>query len=193
MRFRFLSLTIALFGCSPSTQPDYYPLHIGDEWSWLVKVVMSDGKVMEGSLYDKTEATVEKNGKTYFRMRFWSEGPPKNIEKTNLKRKGEKGVYAINGRDENASEEFEFGLPLYTGATWQHGKGENTATVLGLERVEIDGKTYENCYHVREVNADGSFSEDTWQTPKVGEIKSYSVFPTGITVSATLKEFKPGK
>ena len=56
----------------------------------------------------------------------------------------------------------------------------------------IGDQKYENCVHLRIVTAAGK-TEDTWDAPKMGTVKSESVMPNGVRIVLTLKEYQPGK
>ena len=66
--------------------------------------VSATGKVSEGVMHRKLEETVEKNEKTYFRFRTWTEGLPHQNDYSELIRKDDKGYYSIDGRDAGAVE-----------------------------------------------------------------------------------------
>lgn len=134
-------------------------------------------------------------GMTYLRLHIWTEGLPNNWNFTELTRKDAKAVYSIDERDPDAIERIEYVLPLKIGTSWNWKDGSRTMndTVLGLENVDISGKVYRNCFHIRRISLDSSITEDYWQAPDVGDLKSINVLGDGRKVTVTLNEFKPGK
>jgi hypothetical protein len=194
MRILLLALMMALCGCSALADDDYYPLHVGDEWTMTITIVTPAGKTTEGIVHRKTESTIERDEKTYYRSRFWSEGLPTKIEVFTLFRKDEKRAYSMDEKNLDAIEQVEALLPLKVGATWHHTfkSDARTDTVIGMETLEIAGKTYENCWHIRSVNSNESHIENYWQAPIEGIIKS-EVVSNGIKISIVIKDFKPAK
>jgi hypothetical protein len=158
-------------------------------------LVAAGGVVTDGVFHRKIEGLVEKDGKNYFRLRTWSEGLPRNWDYAKLVRKDEKAVYSLDEGVVGAAEQIEFALPLKIGSSWQWTVGSTVMTdiVEGLETVEISGKIYKNCFHIKRTSADDSIVEDYWQAPGVGDLKSMNVFGDGGKITLTLKEFKPGK
>ena len=195
MRFVLCILIMALYGLSALAESDYFPLHVGDEWTSSTTFVASDGTIVEGIFHRKVEDSIDRQGSRYFRLRSWSEGMPKNWDYTKLMRKNEKAVYSIDERIPDAVEQVEFALPLKVGSSWQWSEGSKTMTdtVKGLEAVEISGRIYKDCFHIQRLSEDGSITEDYWQAPNVGDLRSINVFADGSKITLTLKEFKSGK
>ena len=157
--------------------------------------VSTAGQVSEGVLHRILENTVEKNGKTYFRFRTWTDGLPHQIDYLECVRKDEKGYYSIDEKEEDAVEQADYVLPLKVGATWKRvtKSRTTTVTVVALESVEIEGETYKNCYHLRTTNTATQFTEELWLAPNLGTIKSLMAFGGASRLSLTLKDFKTGK
>ena len=158
-------------------------------------VTTPDGKLSEGIARRKIEGTVEKDGKTYFRTRTSMDASPIKGESTMLVRKDEKAFYSIDESVPGSVEQVEIPLPLKVGATWTRKRGPLTITdtVMGLETVSISGRKFENCYHIRSIASDGSSSEDFWEAPNVGSIKSKIVYRNGMKITLAVKDFKIAK
>jgi hypothetical protein len=195
MRYVLWCLIAAVYGSSAMAGDEYIPLTVGDEWTMASTSVSPTGQVSEGVARRKIEGSVEKGGKTYFRSRTWTESEPAGMEHTELVRMDAKAYYSIDEKKPDAVEQIIMVLPLKIGATWQRTLGSMTATetVIGLETVEISGKVYENCYHIRLSTANGHYTENFWQAPNVGNVKDDVVYGNGLKMSCTLNEFKPGK
>jgi len=114
----------------------------------------------------------------------------KNYDDTTLMRKDNKAIYSI--ASDGSLEHLEGVLPLKTGLTWQVIEGSNTInhTVTGLEDIEISGKIYENCFHIRITRTDGKLVVDEWEAPNVGAVKMEVLSDEGVKMVFTLKEFK---
>ena len=192
MRFLLLALMVAVCAFSALAEDDYFPMNVGDEWTLAVTYVSATGEVSEGLIHRKMNSAINRDGKTYYQLRTWTEGLPQKIDTLKLVRHDEKAVYSIDARKDGAIEQVDFLLPLKVGTTWN--RTTNTAVaVIGLDPVEIGGKHYENCFHVRSTNAGTQMTEDFWLAPNIGNFKSLLAFGSGVKVTTTLKEFKPGK
>jgi len=199
MRFLLLALMIALCGCSPSPSPspddDYCPLALGQEAISTMTIIYPDGKMIEGILRDTIESEVVRDGKTYFRNRELTEGVPNGLNYTELLRKDEKAKYSIDERTRNAVEQIDDLLPFKVGSTWQHTVNGNrlTLSVIEQSKVEVSGKTYDNCFRIHVVSADDRTVEDVWRAPHFGVVKVEVAYGNGVQMTVALKEFKPGK
>jgi hypothetical protein len=195
MRYLLWCLIVALLGFPALAENEYLPIAVGNEWKMKATLVSPTGELSEGTAHRKVEGTVEKDGKTYFRSRTSIDAGPMKHEYTKLHRKDEKAFYFLDESKEGAAEQVEIVLPLKVGTTWQRtwGSMSLTETVVGIETVTISGKAYENCYHIRVTSPDGSYTEDYWEAPNVGSVKSKAVYGNGGKVTLTLKEFKSGK
>ena len=94
-----------------------------------------------------------------------------------------------------AREQMESPRPLKVGQRWNLMMGESTVinTVIGFENLTVGGKVYENCCHIQAQWFNGRFTADYWKAPNVGSVKYEMVRSDGARMTATLKEFKPGK
>jgi hypothetical protein len=195
MRYLLWSVIALAMGASALAEDEYVPLVLGTEWVMAGKVEAPTGRVSETVFHRRLEGTVDRGGVSYFRLRTWTEGLPKNYDSTKLVRKDDKAFYSIEDMEKDIPEQMELTLPLKIGATWQRKAtaGMMTVTVVGLESISVSGKTYENCFHLRSVMADAKFTEDFWEAPGVGRVKSETVVADGAKVSMTLTEFKPAK
>jgi hypothetical protein len=193
------ALTTAFSAYSALAGSEYYPLKVGNDVTWAVTFYSVAGTRFEGAAHRRIESTVEKDGKTYFRSRVWFEGLPGGImalaQYTRLDRKDDKAEYSIYETIEGLAEQIEVVFPLKAGAKTYKVQNDMffTNTVIGLERVEVSGKTYENCFHMRSSSSDGSYVEDYWEAPVVGNVKSEIVYGSGFSMTLTIKEFKPRK
>jgi hypothetical protein len=194
MRCAFLILMLATGAFSASAEGEYIPIAIGDEWTMAAAMVSPTGLITKGLVRRRIESAAEKNGKAYVRSRTWTVGMQKMTESTKLLRKDEKAVYSIDESNGDSTEQIEVVLPLKAGVTWQQTVGSKTMTntVVGLESIEVSGKTYENCYHIRISSADGSYTEDFWEAPRVGDVKSIIAYGNGAKLTLTIEEFKSG-
>lgn len=159
-------------------------------------ISLPNGKELKGAAFRKTEGVVEKDGKSYLRTRIWMEGLGDDRgESTRLFRREDSGLYSLSEKGGQTKEQTEMLFPIKVGNSWKttDREGEElTVKVVGIEKVTIGDKVYENCYHIRSDSADGG-SEDYWEAPKVGTVRSELVSPNGVKVVVTLKEFKAGK
>ena len=192
MRFLLWRSQMALCGFSAFADDDYFPLLAGQERDHRGEDRQPGwGSHVQRRFPQKNEGPVEKDGKTYFRIRAHWENLPNNPDLTTFARKDEKGVYSING----TVEKTELVLPLKIGAKWEQPSpdGTMTVTVLGIETIEVEGKSYKNCFHLRGNFFGTIYTDDFWQAPNVGLVKSENVNKDGTKLTFTLKEFRPGK
>ena len=187
-----LTLIISLSAFSSSLRGEYIPIAVGDEWTMSALIVSPSGKASEGVVRRRIDSVAEKDGKTYVRARTWTVGRPKSTESTKLLRKDLNAVYSVDEGVAGSPEQIEVVLPLKAGVTWQQTVGPKTLThtVIGLENIDVSGKTYENCFHIRTTSTDGSYTEDFWEAPRVGNVKSIIAYGNGARFTLTLEEFK---
>jgi len=194
MRRALLILVVALGALPTFVEAEYIPIAVGDEWTMAMTVISPNGQVTEGVFRRRIESADAKDGKAYVRERTWTVGLAKRTELTKLLRKDVNGVYSIDESVVGSAEQVEVVLPLKPGAMWRQTVGAKTMTntVIGLESVAVPGKTYENCFHIRISSADGSYTEDFWEAPRVGIVKSTVVYGSGLKITLTIQEFKSG-
>ena len=188
--------SLALTTVSRAADADEYaPHHDGDEWIMDAVIVSPQGAITNATIHRKRSGTEERNGKTYARTRTWLEGGPFAFDETKLTRKDATGFYSLDPKDPNAAEKVELLLPLKVGQTWPKRIGQLNATdtVIGRETVTLNGETYQNCFHIRTASPDGKYTEDYWEAPKVGGIKSVIDYGNGASITLAVREFKPGK
>jgi hypothetical protein len=189
-------LLLAFAVLSPAAEEaEYLPLASGHEWIMDVTVTGPDGAVSKGAARRKIGSSEKRGGKEYLRITTIIEKPLKPSNTAKLTRKDETGVYIIEASDPESKEQTEIVLPLKVGQTWKKSfeKKIFTDTVIGLESVKVQGKTYANCFHIRTTSSDGSFTEDYWEAPGIGSVKSEMVYGNGGRIVLTLREFKPGE
>ena len=188
-----LALFLGLGALAARARAEYIPIAVGDEWTMAMSIETPSGRSSEGVFRRRIESAERKDGKEYVRERTWTMGLAKGKEKTKLLRKDLSGVYSIDESVPGSPEQTEIVLPLKIGGTWQQRSGGKkiTYTVLEMEEVEVSGKTYANCYHIRAASDDGSYTEDFWEAPHVGNVKSIIAYPDGIRVTLTMTAFKP--
>ena len=186
------SLASAVFGLE---QDDYLPLREGCEWTMDAEIILPSGEKSTATAHRTVGAQVEHDGKTYHRTRTWMEDGRTPTVSSKLTRKDATGFYSIVEGNADAKEQLEVMLPFKVGQTWQKTWGSVTVSneVIGVESVTIGGTTYKDCIHIRSTAADGSYTEDYWEAPKVGSVKSEIVYQNGGRITLTVKEFKPGK
>lgn len=188
-----LVIDVPLFAAGD--QNDYFPLGEGCEWTMNARIVSRNGEVKNATAHRKNEGRVERGGKNYFRERTWMDGGESPMEYVQLTRKDDTGVYTLAEGQGDAPEQKDIPLPLKIGASWQRRAYGvlHEARIIAIESVTIDGKVYENCYHFKTVATDGSVTEDYWEAPQVGSVKSEMVYGNGFKITLTLKEFKRPK
>ncbi|HEY2342888.1 MAG TPA: hypothetical protein VGH90_07665 [Chthoniobacteraceae bacterium] len=183
------------FAASPE-QSDYLPVKEGVEWIMDAVVTPSKGEAIQGTGHRKLTETVQRDGKAYLRSHtiFEADGHPSQ-EFSKLVRKDATGFYSIDEKDLNSTEQLEIPLPLVVGNTWEYITNgvKRKGSVIGLETIAIGKNTYKDCYHIRAEALDGSVTEDFWEAPKLGSIKSVAVFSKQGDMVLTLREFKAGK
>ena len=197
MRFLLCILIMAVSGISALADDDYYPLHVGDQWTMTVEHVSRTGKVTHGIARQTIRAAAVRMGKVYFRCRFVDAS--NNQDNIVLVRKTEKGVYTMYEEPPNSEECIELSYPLKPGLTWHRTfhLGAVTITykvvVVGLERVKVPPRIYKGCYHIRSISsATGAKPVDSWFAPGIGFVKSVAFYEDGTKRIVTLKKFKPG-
>jgi len=157
-------------------------------------VVLADpnGRVDKTLLHRKNEAVVEKYGKTYVPVRSWVEEGPVPDPVAKLYRKDAEGLHSIV---EGESEQIEIPLPMKLGNTWkwQAAGIMVTETIIGLETMTVEDRTYTHCFHIRTQSSNGRYRKDFWEAPNAGRVKSETVFNNHVKRTVTLREFKPGK
>lgn len=201
MHFLLPLLAALSFGFVPALQAevdpsDYLPLKSGNDWTMDMTITSPSGEVVKATARRRLEDTVEKDGKSYIRLRTWTENTPAPLEFTRLIRKDGDGVYSImeGGKDDKEqTEQKEIALPLKAASAWQRTlRGMKFFDVIiALESITVGDKTYANCFHIRTESGDGKYREDYWEAPKIGTVKSEAVWGDGTRVTATLREFKP--
>jgi len=197
------SLTIgALLASQPLTRAadpapgdDYEPLALGQDSLMTATQIGPDGAKQVGTAHQRVEEAVMRNGQIYFRFHTWTEGWLENPDFTDLLRKDEKAFYRLLEDQPDAVEEIDLVLPLKVGNSWSHKGliGTLKTTVLEQEDVTVNGKTYSKCFHTRTVAADGSHTEDSWDAPGVGTVRSDTVFKGGARILLEIQNFTPGK
>jgi hypothetical protein len=222
LRMRLLPLFASLLAgpcLSAADHDEYVPMNEGDEWTWEATTSARRGGVSTSiTLHRKVGAKQERYGKMYCRLKWEMTAPTDTVEPfipfshfssasfaggggseishsqfRSLCRKDETGVYSIDFLTPKPVEKPEIPLPFKVGATrtrMMRGK-KMQETVLGVEKVTIKDTVYERCYHLRITGAD--FTEDCWEAPNVGLVKSEVVFSNGRQFSLELREFKPGR
>lgn len=189
MRYLIWCLVAICVRSSVLAESDYIPLAVGNHWQMSAKRESSIGPSTDSLFHRRLEGTVEKEGKTYFRVRMWSDGPTKG-EVTEYVRKDNEGYYTTRDLDKTPPER-ELILPLKVGAASERkvlGR-TMTITVVGLESVTVSGKTYENCFHIREVVPEEKYTKDTWLAPNVGVVTTVSSFPTSTSSHSITRWF----
>jgi len=203
MFHRILAVLFAL--CVPSfaaepDQADYFPMNPGDEHTMTVAMTNAKGQTEKMIAHRKIEAeagkvSVEKNGKTYLRLRTWMDGGPLSVKHTRLIRKDDQGLHSVADERGNAAEQLEVPMPLKPGNSWKYEDNGmiHTASVIAIETVIVGERKFENCFHIRSETVGGTFREDFWEAPKVGTVKSEIAYSNGVRITLTFREFKPGK
>ena len=197
----FLTLTscFALLESALATdaeQKDYVPVREGVEWTMDVVMTPEKGEAIQATGHRKVTGSVQRDGKQYFRSLTSMESPGRPArEASKLVRKDENGFYTIDEQEKDATEQLEIALPLAVGHSWEYVvQGvKRKATVIAREDVVIGEKTYKDCYHVRTEGADGKVTEDFWEAPNIGSVKSIVVYANQGKMVLTLRSFKAGK
>jgi hypothetical protein len=85
-------------------------------------------------------------------------------------------------------------LPLVVGAEWQvESPMRMKYSVVAKESVTVGKRTYEDCLKIRAVAGNGEMTEDFWEAPNVGSVKAVIRYPSGASITLTLREFVSGK
>jgi hypothetical protein len=194
LRVSLLALLLGLGALAPWARAEYIPIAVGDEWTMDMTIFSPAGHSSRAVFRRRIESADPKDGKDYVRERTWTLGLPKSKETTKLLRKDINGVYSIDESAPGGTEQTEIVFPLKPGASWrQTSSGKNiTYTVVDLEEVDVSGKAYTNTYHIRAASDDGSYTEDFWEAPRVGNVKSVIAYPNGIKVTLEITDFKAG-
>ena len=177
-------------------QKDYVPMREGVEWTMDVVITPDKGEAIQATGHRKVTGIVQRDGKQYFRSLTSMESPGRPAqEASKLVRKDESGFYTIDEQEKDATEQLEIALPLAVGHSWECVvKGvKQKATVISREDVAIGEKIYKDCYHIRTEGADGKVTEDFWEAPNTGSVKSIVVYANQGKMVLTLRSFKAGK
>jgi hypothetical protein len=197
MRVFFLTLITVLASGVVALAVDpaeWFPLAEGCTWTMEARLVSPNGNVTPTTAHRVIEGVVERDGHKYNRVRTWMDLAPKN-QVTKLIRLDETGVYTVDENEKGATEQREAVFPLKIGETWKRMSKTSALkdALIGVEPVTVGDSTYDNCLHFRSTSPETKFSEDRWEAPGVGSIKSVMNFPNGAKILLTLREFKPGK
>lgn len=190
--FTLILLFLASLRLLAGTGDEYFPLNVGNEWTMDVKWTAPNGRVAEGLFRRRVERGPERDGRKYIRIRTWTVGMPTRTETTRLLRRDEQTIYFLEEGVKAPAEQIEVRLPLTVGDSWEQvAEGQKfTNTVVAIETVEISGKSYEHCFHLRLSSADGSYTEDFWEAPGIGNVKSEIAYVNGTRIALNLREFK---
>lgn len=171
---------------------DYEPLAEGDVWTFQAEDVSPKGGTQTATLNRTVEGPVTRGDKTYLTVRLAVPGKQGIVQ---LTRKDDSGLYSIDPQDPNAKEQQDVMLPIKDGQSWEDfARGEPIKiSVIGLETVSVNGKTYEKCFHVQTKGLKSGSSEDDWEAPNIGSVKMEMNFPSGAKSTLSLIEFKPAK
>jgi hypothetical protein len=183
-----IAAIVAAFFWQRAKRIDYEPLAEGDVWTMNVQSVSPKGnKTMV--IERKVEEPVTQDGRTYLSVRTAADGKQGSII---LMRKDDTGLYVIDKREADAKEQLSVMLPIKVGQSWERlASGETVQeSVIGTETVTINGKTFENCFHLQSKWPKSGATEDDWEAPNIGTVKSDLKFPNGGTMTFTLTEFK---
>jgi hypothetical protein len=188
-----LAIARAMANDYPGGSPadfDYFPGGDYSEWTMTKVITARDGTTKTTTSHRKNDGHVERNGKMYLRTLDWSDDM--SFLGSILTRIDEAGVHVINERDPSAKEQLCTIFPMQIGLTWRYRIGSETIknTIVGKESVEINGKKYADCFHTHSAAIDGKFTEDEWDAPKIGPVKSLIRIANGTTILLTLLEFK---
>lgn len=176
MILRTLALSALLLISSPSVfaGEDFYPLDVGSRWEYSMEIEDSGAK-MERKMEERCVGIEMINGKRYFKVvKGMVGGPSKQV--TGYIRKGEDGVYAIDGRYPDGPEQTLMKLPLTMGTTWVNmtpsGK-ETTYRVEGRETVYVRGRRYPDTVkiHARQKTRNREYEGYSYYAPNVGQVK----------------------
>lgn len=197
-RSTFRPLITAIVFTKPSNAPEqreYLPLNEDYEWTMNARIVSVTGTTLNAMAHRKVERRVVRDGKSYFQMHTWVENKVLPVDYTLLCRKDRFGFYTITEGETRDEEQLELILPLKVGQSWQRlvGKYPVKDAVISVETVTVEGRRYTDCFHIRSATPDGSFTEDSWEAPDVGCVKSEMAFGNGARITLTLTDFTPGK
>lgn len=173
MAFIFFGVLMFSFS-TPLSADDYFPLIVGARWEYSMEI-KQNGAEMTRVLEERCVGKKMINGKSYFEVVKGVPGVPfKQI--TGYLRKGEDGVYGIDGRYPDSPEQLLLKLPLTAGTTWVNetpsGK-RTTYRVVGTETVSVNGKYYHNCIkvHGKQKTRNREYDGYAYYAPGVGQIK----------------------
>jgi hypothetical protein len=169
---------------------DYLMIRLGNEWIFDVVSVESNGAIEKGTAHRIVNEQVERDGHKYFRglTTVQSSHP---LEYTKLLRTDASGLYSLAENARDSREEHEIVLPFKVGDTWETAAGSTKNAVVGQESVTVNGKPYEDCFHIRSESK--LLSIDYWQARGVGMVRLNAMFKDGKKMTLALREFKPAK
>jgi len=185
-----LTLCIARPGCAATANVEYLPLAVGMRYVMDLEAVDPAGKTTRGKAYRQINQRVERDGKVYFKTRTWAEGGPFPVDYTKLLRKDATGMYSVDERNSNGREQREIALPLKLGSKWEWTApmGVLKCSVVAKEFISAGGKQYRDCFRIKQESADGKYTEEWWEAPGVGSVRSI-MRVSGGTITLTLREF----
>jgi hypothetical protein len=170
----------------------YFQLRTGDEWTYEYTITSKTGEVTHPYITrQKVEEKVLQDGKTYFRIRFTSEGFLKVADYVALFRRADQGLYSRKEADSDGPEQSVVVFPLKIGNSWLRNAtaASETTRIIGIENVSIQDHIYQECYHFRVETKEGKTVEEFWEAPNMGTIKSIDTLPDGSALTLILREF----
>jgi hypothetical protein len=169
---------------------DYLMIQQGNEWIFDVVSVESNGATEKGTAHRILNEQVARDGRKYFRGRTTVQSSHP-VEYSKLLRTDASGLYSISENGRGSREEHEIVLPFKVGDTWETGAGATRNAVVAQESVTVNGKPYEDCFHIRSESK--LVSIDDWQARGVGMVRLNAIFKDGKKMTLALREFKPAK
>jgi len=198
MRFTFpVAAFVGFASLTHATEPapEYCPLGEKMEWVMEVKFISPNGNVETTTGHRRLVQKESWGGKDYFIEQSWTDRGGGGDGVQRYIRKDESGVFTYNPNFTDEGQQKIVVLPLVVGSSWTHLDVpiHVKSTVVGTESLAIAGTTYENCFHIHVTWKNGSRTEDYWEAPTVGTVKSEIAYQSGRKEIWTLREFKAGK
>lgn len=171
----------------------YNPISVGLRWEYAVVLTTPAGKVLHGTMTREITGTAVIAGKTYFVSATRFDGLPDMQPFSTYRRKGSRGIYAINSFDPQKKEYIEAAFPLTVDQKWRSaGDDMMTFTVAAEEDVTVNGRRYPGCLKI--VSSADRFSPvgTYYLAPYVGNVRD-TAKQGGATYEFTLNSFNGTK
>lgn len=176
----------------------YLPLKVGRQMRYQVTVTPPIGKQRQATATNRTPATTDLNGKTYFKVTTTFTGLPLMPDQLIYYRPAAEGVFQVLGGDEESSEWLYLPARIKIGDHWgaDTPSGQFRFAAVGLEDVVTPKGKYPNCLKLQ-VTMKKKLLTNTqfqWLAAGIGVVKqsdSNAVFASATVLEEIAQEKVP--